>query len=303
MLQPEDLSRRARAALSARGLRTTWSTLAELEALADGAVTQLRALRTSLAATPRERLSSWLDRRLDTDATEYLDRPGHPQADKLRQVRLLHGQNRILGVYHRYLDELRPALTDAASRRTDGRARVLELACGSGELTLELARIAARRGPPMVITGSDVIDAYIEDGNRRAKELDLRATFRKLDAFRLDGVEPGEIDVAFIAQSTHHFSPGQLAKMIARVGAIGARHFISIDGYRSLLLLGVLPMLAAVTLDRYHTHDALLSARRMHAEAELALIAELAAPGAKVEVHRSPPGFSILSVEYGGAPS
>ena len=298
MLQLAELNRRARAALVARGRPTSWSTLAELEALADDAVASLRALRSELASTRGERLLCWLDRLLRSDETEYLDRASYPEDDKLRQVRLLHAQNRVLRSYHRFLAELRPSLRDAASRRADGRARVLELASGSGELTRELARIAARTGPPITITGSDVVGAYVDDGNRRARALGLDATFRRLDAFELAGIGPGEIDVAFIAQSTHHFTPGQLAKMIARVGAVGARHFISLDGRRSFLLLGALPLMAAVTLDRHHTHDALLSARKIYSEAELELVAELAAPDARVEVRRSDPGISVLSVHY-----
>ncbi len=280
------------------GGRRAWTTAAELEEAADGAVAELRALRVELARTRRERACAWVDRRVRTDATEYLDRPDYPEERKLRQVRLLHGQNRALGVYGRYLAILDATLRDAAAARADGRARVLELASGSGELALELAQLAARRGTPMAITGSDVVEAYVRDGNRRARELGIDAAFRLLDAFELEGVEHGEIDVAFIAQSMHHFTPGQLARMIAKVGALGARHFIGIDGFRSLLGVAVLPLLAAVTLDRHHFHDALVSARRMYAEEELRLIAELAAPAARVDVVFSEPAMTVVSVRY-----
>ena len=80
-------------------------------------------------------------------------------------------------------------------------------------------------------------------------------------------------------QSLHHFTPGQLALMIAQVGAAGARTFVGIDG-------------------RWFVHDALVSARRLYAEAELELVASIAAPTARVSVGANGPFHSVLTVEY-----
>lgn len=276
----------------------SWATPSDLETFANEAVAQLRARRTELARGHGERVSTWIDRRLDSDALEYLDRPDYPEARKLRQVRLLHLQNVATGTYRRCLSILRPALDASAAQREDGCPRVLELAAGSGELTMELARLIAKSGASIALTGSDVVDAYVDDANRRAHALGLAARFRHMDAFEMAGVAPGELDVVFIAQSTHHFTPGQLARMIARAGSVGARHFVSIDGYRSVLLLALLPLLAAVTLQREHMHDALLSARKLYSQPELALIAELAAPRAKIRVESHFPAYSVLRVDF-----
>lgn len=298
MLQLSALNLRAREAMAASGASLGWETPAELEALASDAVERLRALRSTLAAGPTERLGVWLDWRLETDAVEYLDRPDYSQDRKLAQVRLLHLQNRATGSYRRFLSLLLPAIKATAANTPDGRARVLELASGSGELTMELARLAAKSGAPFTITGSDRVQAFVDDGNLRARARGLDASFRRIDAFELEGVSKGEVDVVFIAQSIHHFTAGQLARMIARAGEIGARHFIGIDGYRSLGLLGVAPALAALTLRPTHTHDAFVSARKFYPQAELALIAEIAAPCARVSVERAMPAFSVLRIEY-----
>src|SRR4051812_15511226 len=108
MLQLAELNRRARARLATREWPPAWTTADELESVVDASVAKLRALRSELATTRAERFLSWLDRRVDSDATEYLDRPSYPEHLKLRQVRLLHTQNRLLRSYHRFLAELSP---------------------------------------------------------------------------------------------------------------------------------------------------------------------------------------------------
>ncbi len=271
----------------------------ELERAADEAIARLRRERLELAASAWERLNARLDRRVDTDVVEYLDRPGHPEAAKLRQIRWLHRQNLLLGSYRRFLRLLTPAIEEAARARAGAPAQLLELASGSGELTLALARLAAERRMPVEITGSDIVPEYVRDASARAKAAGVAARFRELNAFDLGAaLRPGEVDVAFIVQSIHHFSPGQLAMMIAQVGAAGARRFVGIDGRRGLLLLGALPALCSLSLDRYFVHDALVSVRRLYAEAELDLVASIAAPDARVAVRSDGHFLSVLTVDY-----
>ena len=296
MLQLTDLNRRARAAIPRESL--AYRTMDELDRVADDAVAQLRAERLRLAAGT-ERALARLERIVDTDTVESLDRVDHPAALKLRQVRWLHAQNVVLRSYPRYLGFLQPSIRSAVEARHGARARLLELACGSGELTLALARLARERDLAVDITGSDVVPAYVEDATRRAREANVPARFRVLNAFELSReVAAGEVDVAFMVQSLHHFSAGQLARMIAQVGAAGARRFVGLDGRRSMFMLGALPTLCALSLDPYFTHDAWISMRRLHAEAELELIASIAAPGARVSVRSHRGILSMLEVDY-----
>lgn len=298
MLQLTDLNRRARATLPRETF--DYRTMEELEAAADGAVSALRAERARLASSPIDRARVWIERRVDTDTVEYLDRPEHPASLKLQQVRWLHAQNVVLRSYPRYLGLLEPSIAMAVAARHGAKARLLELACGSGELTLALARLAQARGLAAEITGSDVVPAYVEDASRRAREASIPARFRVLNAFELSrALVPGEVDVAFIVQSMHHFTPGQLARMIAQVGAAGARRFVGMDGRRGLLMLGALPAFCALSLNRHFAHDALVSMRRLHAEAELALVASIAAPDARVRVRSHGGILSVLEVDYG----
>lgn len=270
----------------------------DLEREADRRIAALRTRRRELARTPWERFGAWLDQHVRTDAVESLDRPDHPERRKLQQVRWLHVQNVLLRSSARYVEILRPSIEDAAHARRGERVRVLELACGSGDLTFALADELAYRGLPADIVGSDVVRGYIERASQQALARRSPVRFRRLDALRLaSAIEPGEVDVVFLAQSAHHFTPGQLARMMAEALAAGGRHFVVIDGHRSLRLLAALTALGALTLDRDFARDGIISARRFYSEPELRTIAELACPGARIATETAPPLTSVLRVE------
>lgn len=270
-----------------------------LERSADDALAELRRKRLTSSVSAAEWLCARIDRAVSTDTVEYLDRAAHPESLKVRQIRWLHRQNLALRSYDRYLRLLAPSVADAVHARGGAPAKLLELGSGAGELTLALARRAAAQGMPVEITGSDIVPSYVRDANSRAKSQGVNARFRELSAFDLAGhLNPGDVDVAFVAQSIHHFTAGQVAKMIAQVGAIGARRFIGIDGHRSLLLCAALPALCAASFDRYFVHDAFVSMRRLYSEPELALIASIAAPHARVTVTTDHPYISMLLVDF-----
>ncbi|MFO0611108.1 MAG: methyltransferase domain-containing protein [Polyangiaceae bacterium] len=295
MLQMVDLNRRA----SSRVGDVDWKTMEELERQADARIESLRRARAELATTRRDQLGCWLDARVRSTEVETLDQPDHPEARKLEQIKLLHLQNRLLRSYVRYVRVLEPVVAEARARRGHRRVRVLELASGAGEMTMALSAEMERRGWDVDVTGSDIVPAYVDDANARAHARGSRATFRLIDAFELaSAVQSEAFDVVLVAQSAHHFSAGQLARLIAAAQAMGGTHVVIIDGHRSLRLLVGLPVLAALSLDRDFTHDAWISARRLFSEPELAAIARLAAPSARVSTQCVWPLTSVLTVAF-----
>lgn len=282
------------------GFPPPWTTMEELRAAADDYIGRVLAERSRLS---RERggvlaLADALDRAVRTDEIEYLDDPDFPEDVKQRMVRALHHLNLSFFSYHRFVRILAPLVREAAARH--GRpARVLELASGSGEFTLAMARLAVRRRLPVVITGSDYIPTHVAEGNRRARERGLPVEFREINAFAMDkSVAPGEFDIVFIAQSIHHFSPGQLAMMIAQARATATTAFVGVDGYRCLPLVGILPGLAALKLRKSFIHDAWITSRRLFTELELSLAAGIAAPDSPSLVVRSWPFHSVLFTRF-----
>jgi SAM-dependent methyltransferase len=299
------LDARARGQLRAEGWPEAPLSAEALERAADEMVRRQRALRAALAEGLVERAADALDRRMATDASERMDDPAYPEARKLRQVKLLHLQNRVVGTYRACARALAPTIAEAAARRADGRARVLELASGYGELAMGLAQQAEAAALPATIVGSDIVAGYVREAAARAKERGLPVEFKELDACQLGALAPGSIDVVLIAQSAHHFRAGQLARMIASAGALGASEFVCIDGRRGPAVLLGISLLAAVTLDDGHLHDAWVSGRRMFSGGELRTIAELAAPEASIRVTGAWPAYTILRVRFpsrGAAP-
>jgi len=278
-----------------------WKTMAQLEATADAWVARLHAEKQQTAAGQGglARLRERLDSLIRTDRTEYLDRDDVSDADKVREIHALHQINRILMNYHRFAAVLAPHIRGVA--KDAGRpARILELASGSGEFTLALAERAKQQGLPAAVTGSDIVEAYVDRANARAARRGLDVDFRVINAFDMSNVDAGAYDLVFIAQSVHHFSPGQLAMIVAQSHRIATRGFIAVDGQRSLFVLGMTGLMGltgSLMSRRHHMlHDALVSGCRFYSEGELELIARIAAPSATVSVGTSFPSYTVLRV-------
>lgn len=273
--------------------------MASLERVANERIVALREARVFEVAR-RGRLAAAharVDRALFTDELEHLDERDFPADEKLRIVHALHGQNRLTRAYSRFARVLRPWIEDVA-RRERRDARLLELASGSGEFTLALGAEAARAGLPVEITGSDYVPEYVAAGREKASHRGIDVRFEVIDAFDMSACARGEYDLVFIAQSVHHFTAGQLAMMIAQSRRIATTTFVAMDGRRSLTLLALLSTTSLLTLRRSFFHDALTSARKLYPESELAEIARLAAPDARIDARHDWPGYSVLTVAW-----
>lgn len=268
-----------------------------LESRADRLVARLREAQRQ--AAPRyglaTRLAVRLDRALRSDAPEYLDREDCPDADKVAIVAGLDRLNRRLHAYDRFLAILKPVI-DRIHARERRPVRVLELASGAGDFTLELARKARAARLPVTVQGSDYLDAHVAEGNRKAAAAGLEVGFRNINAFAMDNVADGEFDLIFLTQTLHHFSPGQLARVVEQAGHKARHAFVGIDVMRSPHVWGIVPVMALLNPHRGFLHDGILSIRKMYSGPELELIAMLAAPQAQVRTWNTFPGYSVLEV-------
>jgi 2-polyprenyl-3-methyl-5-hydroxy-6-metoxy-1,4-benzoquinol methylase len=274
-----------------------WRDMNELELRANRALAQLRAQRTASSRnySPFARWQVALDDRLRTDQPEYLDDPAFPAARRVGIAHALHRFNRQVFAYRRFYLALRPTLRRLAAQ-LQRPVRVLELASGSGEFALALAEMARRDALPVKVTGSDYFPEHVDACRDKAAQRGAAITFREINAFDMSGLRAGEYDLVFIAQSLHHFSPGQIAMMIAQSMRVAATGFIGIDGQRSLSLYALVPTLGAVMRSPDFIHDAVISLRKFLTHGELELIARIAAPEGFVRVRGLNPGYSWLEV-------
>ncbi len=237
-----------------------------------------------------------LDNAIRTSDKELMDKPNLPENEKLDMVQALDRQNVMMQLYPRYIDTLLPLITEVAER-TKREVRVLELASGAGGLAFALAETAEQKNLDVRITASDIVPAFIEEGNGIAAKKKLAVSFRLLNAFDLTELEMGEFDIVVMAQSLHHFTPGQLAVIIAQSARYATTAFVGIDGYRSMLLAGGVPLIASLQGIGSFTLDGLTSARKFYSELELDMIAELAT-GKRDHTLECLWPFSVLTVRF-----
>ena len=237
-----------------------------------------------------------LDTAIRTSDQELMDKPNLPENEKLDMVQALDRQNVMMQLYPRYIDTLLPLITEVAER-TKREVRVLELASGAGGLAFALAETAEQKNLDVRITASDIVPAFIEEGNGIAAKKKLAVSFRLLNAFAMTELEISEFDIVVMAQSLHHFTPGQLAVIIAQSARHAKTAFVGIDGYRSMLLAGGVPLIASLQGIGSFTLDGLTSARKFYSELELDMIAELAT-GKRDHTLECLWPFSVLTVRF-----
>jgi SAM-dependent methyltransferase len=275
-----------------------------LERHVDAMVERLREERARRArqAGPLSQLDCALDGAFRTDAIEHLDEPDFPERGKLAIASGLHLLNVLATFYRRFFALLAPRLRRIQT--CHGRpARILELASGAGGFAFALASLAKSRGLDVEVTGSDIVPLYVERSRAKAAARGLPVSFRCLNAFDLSEVEEGAYDIVFVAQSAHHFSPGKLARMIAESRRVATTAFVSVDGYRSVSTAAFVAGTALLSMRPTMVHDAVISARKFYAEAELEAIAAMAVPGAHIRTGRIWPLLTTLTVRFDGEAS
>lgn len=300
MLQLETAGYKTLDLLRSRGdFPPQWTKINELESVTNLFLERFRSERFEVSRElgPGFLVPELIDQAVRTGEVEHMDDEAHPGQQRFEWVRALDRMNRMTLSYEHQCDLLMPVIEKLG--RAGKPVGILELAAGSGGLAFAIAERAQRSGIEVKVTASDIVPEMISEGNRVAAERNLPVTFRQLNAFSLDGLEPGSVDIVVISQSLHHFSPGQIALMIAQAERHGASVFIGIDGFRSLLLTGGVPLVASLQGILPFTLDGLTSARKFYSEIELSIIAAIATGKERHRVECSWP-LSLLHVPLNG---
>ncbi len=285
---------------SAGDIPLVWQSMEELEAKTNDFVSRFldERFKVSKELGGSFFLSELLDRLMRTSESENMDDRELPEIEKLELVKALDRQNEMLHLYPRYVAMLL-SLLDESIKGGERETRVLELASGSGGLAIALAEEVQRKNLAVSVTGSDIIPIFIDEGNRLAAEKKLPLRFRQLNAYDLSDFSAGSFDLMVLSQSLHHFTPGQLAVMIAQSAKYTTTAFVGIDGYRSILLAGGVPLMASMQGIASFALDGFTSARKFYSELELDIIAEIAT-GKRDHIVTSSWLLSILTIRFDG---
>ncbi|MEU7139862.1 class I SAM-dependent methyltransferase [Nocardia sp. NPDC046473] len=218
--------------------------------------------------------ASWLDRRMQTDVLEYIDRYDVP--DRIKQVVISE-----LDRQDWHEDNARTALALVADIDSP---RILELGAGHGKLSAKILELH----PTATVTITDLDPTSV--ATIAAHE---RATTRVMDATALDAAE-NSYDLVVFAMSFHHLPPAQAWRAIAEATRIGTK-FLVIDLAR--LPTPMLPLIPALGLVIAapgafrkgpltilpFLHDAIISMLRAYRPQALTALAAAADPAIRVE--------------------
>ncbi|CAN5458742.1 class I SAM-dependent methyltransferase [soil metagenome] len=222
--------------------------------------------------------ASCLDRRLETDRLEYLDRDSDGDAAiEARKRQVINSLDWVGRVFKNH-EQFAGIALDLLAQVAD--PKILELGAGHGAVS----RALLENHPTAEVTVTDV-DA-ISVANIAAGDLGghPRAVVREMDATAIDAAD-GSFDLALFALSFHHLSPEQASRVFAE-GTRVAKQLLIIDLPRPpaplhLLLLAVMAPLAPVLP---FLHDGVISSLRAYSPSALRTLAEHADPTITVEL-------------------
>ncbi|NOY26850.1 MAG: methyltransferase domain-containing protein [Oligoflexia bacterium] len=269
----------------------------QLSTLVDSLVPELRDLVWTQArkGTAVERLAGMVDQRLHRQGQEYMDDPDIDVGVRTRIVADLERANGIIGSYERVLDVAGDWLSGP------GPVSVLDIASGHGGLPIWLAGVARDRGLNLVVTASDLQLDYLAMAQASARKQGVHVHTRVLDALAMD-LSPGQVDVVTCTFALHHFSPGQVAILLAEAVRVARRGVIFMDGLRCVSeLVGAAGIFRAIGAPPHSLHDAVVSVRRFFATEELALMVGCAPGGQRARTFYVAPAWSAVRAPGGAS--
>lgn len=230
-----------------------------------------------LAAMPRGGPDAcWLDRLLQTDRPEYLDRDDIGDDVKRSLVQALDRA----GSLFREHDRNAALVLEQVAGVVD--PTILELGAGHGALSRKILE----QHPTATVTVSDVNPDSVAAMAASDLGVDPRAVLRVLDATEIEAPDGG-FDLAVFALSFHHLTPDLAARALAE-GARVAAKLVVIDLARPPVALHLMKLATMAPLAPIwpFAHDGLISSLRAYSPSALQALAAHA--GVEIEVRPAP---------------
>jgi 2-polyprenyl-3-methyl-5-hydroxy-6-metoxy-1,4-benzoquinol methylase len=111
------------------------------------------------------------------------------------------------------------------------RLRILDIACGGGDVAISLARRARRRGYAWEFTGVDKSELALDVARDRAKRAGVTIDFQACDVLA-DDLPPG-FDIITCSLFLHHLSEGDAIQLLRRAGQAAGQMVVVSDLRRS----------------------------------------------------------------------
>ena len=213
------------------------------------------------------------------EAEELLDQTGHDAAELAANLRDIRTVNRLAGGTATVLRYL-PGLVGRVPRSRP--AEILDLATGSGDIPLALARWAARNGHTLRLTVTDLSPEILAEARGTLAAVP-EVTFTVCDA-RDVPMPDHSFDVVLCSLSLHHFPPKDAVRLLREMERLSRTGFILNDIRRDAVGYVAAWIASRVaTRNRLTRHDMSLSVLRAYTPDELqVLLREAGIPRATV---------------------
>ena len=240
--------------------------------------------------------AGWLDRALQTDRLEYLDRDDVPEEVKQTVVSALQRMGERSGTHEKQARFIVDLLGDRPA------STILELGAGHGALS---GHILALHSSAQV-TVTDINPTSVNNIASGPLGSNPRVRTQVVDATQIDAADDS-YDIVVFSTAFHHLPPAAASSAIAEATRVGNR-FVVIDGMRppagvllALLAVGIpLGGIGTALIPKYRPvfHDAVISALRMYSRAAFAALGRAAERPLNVEFLPILKGFPSMG---GGA--
>lgn len=217
--------------------------------------------------------ASCLDRLLETDRLEYLDREDDDEARKRSVVRALDWMGEASGNH----DKIAAIALDLLAGVPD--PKILELGAGHGRVSRKLLD----NHPTVQLTVTDIDPVSVADMAAGELGSHPRAVVREMDATAIDAPDKA-YDLVIFALSFHHLPPAAASRVFAE-GTRVADQLLIVDLPRPpapLHLVRLATMLPFAVVP--FVHDGIISSLRSYSPSALRRLAQHADPSIEVEL-------------------
>lgn len=168
---------------------------------------------------------------------EEMDQPGLDPAAHRRALAGLARINRVSGTARFVWNALRPELERHASAATNGPLTLLDVACGGGDLVVDLARCARRTGYALHAAGCDKSAMAVRIARENAARHSLNIEFFEHDliAYELHT----QYDIVLCTLFIHHLADAECLRLLSGMAGAARRLMIVDDLSRGWLGLGL----------------------------------------------------------------
>jgi ubiquinone/menaquinone biosynthesis C-methylase UbiE len=220
--------------------------------------------------------ASWLDRRMQTDRPEYLDRDDVDDRVKRQVIRSLDWMGRVLRDHEHFAERTLKLVADIPD------PAILELGAGHGGLSRKLLEMH----PTARVTVTDIDPISVSNIASGDLGSHPRAIVRVMDATDVDAPDRS-YDLALFVLSFHHLRPAAAARVLAE-GTRAADKLAIIDLGRPPALLHLIRLAAffPFALVLPFAHDGLISSLRAYSPSGFRELAAHADPTIAVEFSR-----------------